>query len=163
MSAFIQRVSKIKIIISIVIGMMISSFGLPGLSNSIAPDLLALIILYWAMLGGDSRLSLSTVFILGLIVDFLSGSIVGAHVLKYLLLVAVAVQFGNRFRMSARLNRTGFVVATVVILELILQILVSLYIDISMNVNHLVVVAVWGITWAAVEFILQKNYSRVNK
>jgi len=159
----IQRVSKIKITISIVIGMIISSCGLPGLSRPIAPDLLALVILYWAMLGGDSKLSLSVVFILGLIVDFLSGQIVGVHVLKYLFLVAVATQFGNRFRMSARLNRIGFVVVTVVMLELILQILVSFYMGFSMNVNQLVAAAVWGTTWAAVEFILQKNYSRVSK
>ena len=116
MSLLIRRVSNTKMIISIAIGLIISSFGLPGLSSSIAPDFLALIILYWAMLGGDDGPRLSTVFMLGIVVDFLGGQIVGVHTLKYLFLVAIAVQFSNRFRMSARLNRTVFVVVTVLAL-----------------------------------------------
>jgi hypothetical protein len=60
MSALMQRVSNTKMTVSIVIGLIVSSFGLPGLSSSIAPDFLALIILYWAMLGGDDGPRLST-------------------------------------------------------------------------------------------------------
>lgn len=163
MSVLIQRISNIKMTVSIVIGLIISSFGLPGLSSSTAPDCLALIILYWAMLGGDHGPRLSTVFVLGMVVDFLGGQIVGIHALKYLCLVALAVQFSSRFRMSARLNRTVFVVLTVLALEVISQGLVSLYVGASMDMGRLVAVAAWGMTWSLVEFILDKNYSRVDR
>lgn len=163
MSVLIQRISNIKMTVSIVIGLIISSFGLPGLSSSTAPDCLALIILYWAMLGGDHGPRLSTVFVLGMVVDFLGGQIVGIHALKYLCLVALAVQFSSRFRMSARLNRTVFVVLTVLALEVISQGLVSLYAGASMDMGRLVAVAAWGMTWSLVEFILEKNYSRVDR
>ena len=73
MSVLIQRISNTKMTVSIVIGLIISSFGLPGLSSSTAPDCLALIILYWAMLGGDHGPRLSTVFVLGMVVDFFRG------------------------------------------------------------------------------------------
>lgn len=128
MSLLIERVSNTKMTVSIVIGLIISSFGLPGLSSSTAPDCLALIILYWAMLGGDHGPRLSTVFLLGIVVDFLGGQIVGVHALKYLCLVALAMQFSSRFRMSARLNKTVFVVLTVLALEVISHGLVSLYV-----------------------------------
>jgi len=75
MSVLIQRISNTKMTVSIVIGLIISSFGLPGLSSSTAPDCLALIILYWAMLGGDHGPRLGTVFVLGMVVDFLGGQI----------------------------------------------------------------------------------------
>jgi rod shape-determining protein MreD len=163
MSVLIQRISNTKMTVSIVIGLIISSFGLPGLSSSTAPDCLALIILYWAMLGGDHGPRLSTVFVLGMVVDFLGGQIVGIHTLKYLCLVALAVQFSSRFRMSARLNRTVFVVLTVLALEVISQGLVSLYVGASMDMGRLVAVAAWGMTWSLVEFILDKNYSRVDR
>jgi len=163
MSVLIQRISNTKMTVSIVIGLIISSFGLPGLSSSTAPDCLALIILYWAMLGGDHGPRLSTVFVLGMVVDFLGGQIVGIHALKYLCLVALAVQFGSRFRMSARLNRTVFVVLTVLALEVISHGLVSLYVGASMDMGRLVAVAVWGMTWSLVEFTLEKNYSRVDR
>jgi rod shape-determining protein MreD len=163
MSVLIQRISNTKMTVSIVIGLIISSFGLPGLSSSTAPDCLALIILYWAMLGGDHGSRLSAVFVLGMVVDFLGGQIVGIHALKYLCLVALAVQFSSRFRMSARLNRTVFVVLTVLALEVISQGLVSLYVGASMDMGRLVAVAAWGMTWSLVEFILEKNYSRVDR
>ena len=163
MSVLIQRISNIKMTVSIVIGLIISSFGLPGLSSSTAPDFLALIILYWAMLGGDHGPRLSTVFVLGMVVDLLGGQIVGIHALKYLCLVALAVQFSSRFRMSARLNRTVFVVLTVLALEVISQGLVSLYVGASMDMGRLVAVAAWGMTWSLVEVILEKNYSRVDR
>ena len=163
MSVLIQRISNTKMTVSIVIGLIISSFGLPGLSSSTAPDCLALIILYWAMLGGDHGQRLSTVFVLGMVVDFLGGQIVGIHALKYLCLVALAVQLSSRFRMSARLNRTVFVVLTVLALEVIAQGLVSLYVGASMDMGRLVAVAGWGMTWSLVEFILEKNYSRVDR
>ncbi|MFL2667686.1 MAG: hypothetical protein ACJ0GF_05285 [Burkholderiales bacterium] len=66
MAVFIQRVSNKKIAASIIIGLIISCVGLPGLSFSTAPDVLALIIFYWAMLGGDNRPRLGTVFFIGL-------------------------------------------------------------------------------------------------
>ena len=163
MSVLMQRISNTKMTVSIVIGLIISSFGLPGLSSSTAPDCLALIILYWAMLGGDHGPRLSAVFVLGMVVDFLGGQIVGIHALKYLCLVALAVQFSSRFRMSARLNRTVFVVLTVLALEVISQGLVSLYFGASMDMGRLVAVAAWGMTWSLVEFILEKNYSRVDR
>ena len=163
MSVLIQRISNTKMTVSIVIGLIISSFGLPGLSSSTAPDCLALIILYWAMLGGDHGPRLSTVFVLGMVVDFLGGQIVGIHALKYLCLVALAVQFSSRFRMSARLNRTVFVVLTVLALEVISQGLVSLHVGASMDMGRLVAVAAWGMTWSLVEFILEKNYLRVDR
>jgi rod shape-determining protein MreD len=100
---------------------------------------------------------------LGIVVDFLGSQIVGVHALKYLCLVAVAVQFSNRFRMSARLNRTVFVVVTVLALEVISRGLVSLYVGASMDMERLVAVAVWGMTWSLVELILEKNYSRVER
>ena len=163
MSLLIERVSNTKMTVSIVIGLIISSFGLPGLSSSTAPDCLALIILYWAMLGGDHGPRLSTVFLLGIVVDFLGGQIVGIHAFKYLCLVALAMQFSSRFRMSARLNKTVFVVLTVLALEVISHGLVSLYVGASMDMGRLVAVAAWGMTWSLVEFTLEKNYSRVDR
>jgi len=163
MSVLIQRISNTKMTVSIVIGLIISSFGLPGLSSSTAPDCVALIILYGAMLGGDHGPRLSTVFVLGMAVDLLGVQIVVIHALKYLCLVALAVQFSSRFRMSARLNRTVFVVLTVLALEVISQGLVSLYVGASMDMGRLVAVAAWGMTWSLVEFILEKNYSRVDR
>jgi len=65
--------------------------------------------------------------------------------------------------MSARLNRTVFVVLTVLALEVISHGLVSLYVGASMDMGQLVAVAAWGMTWSLVEFILEKNYSRVDR
>jgi hypothetical protein len=51
----------------------------------------------------------------------------------------------------------------VLALEVISHGLVSLYVGASMDMERLVAVAVWGMTWSLVELILEKNYSRVER
>lgn len=161
MTVYRTNITTKKIFLSIFFGMMFSTFGLPGVSLIISPDVLGLVLFYWAMVGGDARPKLGTVFFLGCIVDILSGQIVGLHSLKYLLLALVSMQFDNRFRMSAPLHKITFVMITFFLVELILSGLLSFYMSTPFSTERLIAAAVWGLVWPLMGFLIQKDYSRV--
>ena len=161
MAVLPQKVSNKKIAWSIAVGLLFSTVGLSGISRSIAPDVLALVIFYWALIGGDVRPKMSIVFLLGLIVDFAVGGAIGIHSLKYVLLLAVAVRLGNRFQMSIRLKKIAFIVLTFVVLEVILRGVVLMFVKTPMDIKSVFAAAIWGLTWPIVEAVLAKNYSRI--
>ena len=161
MAVLLQKVSNKTIAWSIAVGLLFSAVGLTGLSRTIAPDVLALVIFYWALIGGDVRPKMSIVFLLGLIVDFAEGGAIGIHSLKYVLLLAVAVQLGNRFQMSNRLQKIAFIVMTFAALEAILGGVVLMFIKTPIDIKSVIAAAMWGLTWPIVEAVLAKNYSRI--
>ncbi|MDA0236914.1 MAG: rod shape-determining protein MreD [Proteobacteria bacterium] len=161
MPVLLHTVSNKKIGWSIVLGLFLSSVGLPGLSQSIAPDVLALIILYWATIGVGITPKMSTVFLLGLIVDVAAGGVIGIHSLKYLLILAVAMQLGNRFQMSTGQKKIALIVAMFLVLEIIVGGVVLIFIRVPMDIKSIIVAAMWGLTWPIVVVVLEKNYSRI--
>ena len=161
MTVYTKSISTKRIFVSIFFGMMFSTFGLPGVSRIISPDVLGLVLFYWAMVGGDARPKLGTAFVLGCIVDILSGQIVGLHSLKYLVLVLVSMQFDNRFRMSTSLHNITFVMITFFLVELILSGLLSSYMSTPFLTDKVIAAAVWGLSWPLMGFLIQKDYSRV--
>ena len=160
MSLFLHKLSNAKIAWSIVLGLFISSVGLPGLAATMAPDVLALIIFYWATLGVSSRPKMGTVFLFGLFVDFSTGGAIGMHSLKYVLMLTIAIQLGNRFQMSPVLKQIALIVLVLLALEILLGGFVWIFLKIPLDIKSVIVAAMWGLVWPLVAAALDKNYSR---
>ena len=160
MSLFLDKLSNAKIAWSIVLGLFISSVGLPGLPATMAPDVLALIIFYWGTIGVSSRPKMGTVFLLGLFVDFSTGVAIGMHSLKYVLMLTIAIQLGNRFQMSPVLKQIALIVLVLLALEILLGGFVWIFLKIPLDIKSVIVAAMWGLVWPLVAAALDKNYSR---
>jgi len=83
--------------LSLVLTLALSLVPLPQLISSFRPDWVAVVLLYWS-LTAPRRFSLLTAFWMGIVLDTLSGSLLGQHALALLVIVYVAERLHLRIR-----------------------------------------------------------------
>ena len=83
--------------LSLVLTLALSLVPLPHLISSFRPDWVAVVLLYWS-LTAPRRFSLLTAFWMGIVLDTLSGSLLGQHALALLVVVYLAERFHLRIR-----------------------------------------------------------------
>jgi rod shape-determining protein MreD len=83
--------------LSLVLTLALSLVPLPHLISSFRPDWVAVVLLYWS-LTAPRRFSLLTAFWMGIVLDTLSGSLLGQHALALLVIVYVAERLHLRIR-----------------------------------------------------------------
>lgn len=92
-----SRESRSLIFLTIVAAMLLSLLPLPGLLEPLKPYWVALVMIYWT-LETRATLSLGLAFVVGLVLDILSGSLMGMHALSLLVMVFLVQRFRSRLR-----------------------------------------------------------------
>jgi rod shape-determining protein MreD len=82
---------------SIVIALILSIVPLPDGIAAFRPDWVAMVLLYWSLIE-PRRYGLMTAFWLGLVVDTLTGTLLGQHSLALLVIVYLSQRFHYRIR-----------------------------------------------------------------
>ena len=82
---------------SIVIALILSIVPLPDAIAPFRPDWVAMVLLYWSLIE-PRRYGLLTAFWLGMVVDTLSGTLLGQHSLALLVIVYLSQRFYFRIR-----------------------------------------------------------------
>jgi rod shape-determining protein MreD len=83
--------------LSLVLTLALSLVPLPHLISSFRPDWVAVVLLYWSLIA-PHRFSLMTAFWMGIVLDTLTGSLLGQHALALLVIVYVAERLHLRIR-----------------------------------------------------------------
>ncbi|HVP71301.1 MAG TPA: rod shape-determining protein MreD, partial [Gemmatimonadaceae bacterium] len=83
--------------LSLVLTLALSLVPLPHLISSFRPDWVAVVLLYWS-LTAPRRFSLLTAFWMGIVLDTLTGSLLGQHALALLVIVYLAERLHLRIR-----------------------------------------------------------------
>ena len=83
--------------LSLVLTLALSLVPLPHAISSFRPDWVAVVLLFWS-LTAPRRFSLLTAFWMGIVLDTLSGSLLGQHALALLVIVYVAERLHLRIR-----------------------------------------------------------------
>jgi rod shape-determining protein MreD len=83
--------------LSLVLTLALSLVPLPPAVSSFRPDWVAVVLLYWS-LTAPRRFSLLTAFWMGIVLDTLSGSLLGQHALALLVIVYIAERLHLRIR-----------------------------------------------------------------
>jgi rod shape-determining protein MreD len=83
--------------LSLVLTLALSLVPLPHAISAFRPDWVAVVLLYWS-LTAPRRFSLLTAFWMGIVLDTLSGSLLGQHALALLVIVYVAERLHLRIR-----------------------------------------------------------------
>ena len=94
--------------LSLVLTLALSLVPLPHLISSFRPDWVAVVLLYWS-LTAPRRFSLLTAFWMGIVLDTLTGSLLGQHALALLVIVYVAERLHLRIRVFP-MSQLGLVV-----------------------------------------------------
>ena len=83
--------------LSLVLTLILALVPLPDSVAPLRPDWVAVVLVYWSLMA-PRRFSLLTAFWMGLILDVLSGALLGQHALALLVIVYIAEKFHLRLR-----------------------------------------------------------------
>jgi rod shape-determining protein MreD len=92
-----RRESRVLIFLTIVIAVLLTLLPLPEVLLSFKPYWVALVLVYWSLETQDV-ISLGLAFLIGLVLDVLSGSLMGLHALSLVVMVFLVQRFRSRLR-----------------------------------------------------------------
>lgn len=92
-----QRDSLSLVFLTIVVAVLVSLLPLPDVLAPFKPYWVALVVIYWTL---ETRgiLNLGLAFLIGLLLDILSGSLLGLHALSLVVMVFLVQRFRSRLR-----------------------------------------------------------------
>ena len=92
-----ERESRSLIWLTIITALLLSLLPMPELLAPLKPYWVALVMIYWA-LETRAMISLGFAFVVGLLLDVLSGSLMGMHALSLVVMVFLVQRFRFRLR-----------------------------------------------------------------
>ena len=105
--------------LSLLIALVLAVLPLPGAISAFWPDWVAVVLLYWSLISPRSFGLLTAVW-MGLVLDTLSGALLGQHALALLLIVYLSQRFYLRIRVFPILQLTMCGVGLLSLYEFIL-------------------------------------------
>jgi rod shape-determining protein MreD len=91
------RESRRLIFLTIVTAVLLTLIPLPTILSSLKPYWVALVIIYWSLETQDT-INMGMAFLIGLVLDVLSGSLMGLHALSLVVIVFLVQHFRFRLR-----------------------------------------------------------------
>src|SRR5210317_471713 len=91
------RESRSLILLTIVAAILLALLPVPEALQAFKPYWVALVMIYWSM-ETRNTLNLGLAFLIGLLVDVLSGSLMGLHALSLVIMVFLVQRFRSRLR-----------------------------------------------------------------
>lgn len=92
-----SRESRSLIFLTITAAIFLSLLPLPEVLLPFKPYWVAMVLIYWS-LETHGRISLGLAFLIGLVLDVLSGSLMGLHALSLVVMVFLVQRFRSRLR-----------------------------------------------------------------
>jgi rod shape-determining protein MreD len=111
------------ILLTFIVALMLTVFPLPDWARYLRPDWVGLVLIYWCMALPD-RVGVSTGWFMGLMVDLLTGTVLGQHALSLTVVAYLTLKFHQRLRLFPVMQQ-----ALTVLVLLILHQLLALWIS----------------------------------
>lgn len=84
-------------LVTIAIALVLTIVPLPAVLEPWQPAWVALVLIYWC-LESQGVMSIGNAFLTGLVLDLLSGSLLGMHALEFVILIYLVIRFRARLR-----------------------------------------------------------------
>ena len=92
-----RRESRRLVLLTIIAAVLLSLLPLPDVLLPFKPYWVAMVVIYWALETHD-MVGMGLAFLTGLLVDILSGSLMGMHALSLVIMVFLVKRFRSRLR-----------------------------------------------------------------
>ena len=92
-----SRERRSLVFLTVVAAILLSLLPLPEILLPFKPYWVAMVVIYWALETQD-MIGLGTAFLTGLVLDILSGSLMGMHALSLVIMVFLVQRFRSRLR-----------------------------------------------------------------
>jgi len=93
----VRRDRRATVLITVAIAMLVTLIPVPQYLEFLRPYWVALVLIYWCLETQD-LVSLGLAFVLGLVLDLLTASLLGQHALSLVILVYLVMRFRSRLR-----------------------------------------------------------------
>ncbi|MBT8081928.1 MAG: rod shape-determining protein MreD [Gammaproteobacteria bacterium] len=110
---------RLPVIVTLVVGLMLSIMPLPGLFETLRPDWLTLLVIFWAM-QLPRTWSVGTAWIIGIVLDVAYGTLLGQHAVALCVIAFVTVRFHLLMRVFPLSQLTATVFALLALYQFIL-------------------------------------------
>ena len=105
--------------LTIVVALILAVIPLPGIISPFRPDWVAVVLLYWTLIH-PRRYGLLKAFSLGILLDALTGSLLGQHALALLVIVYLSQRLYLRIRAFPASQVATMVIGLLALYELVL-------------------------------------------
>jgi rod shape-determining protein MreD len=92
-----QRVHWLVILATVLVALALAIVPMPNWMSSLRPDWVVLAMIYW-MLISPGRVGMLSALLLGILLDTLTGSLLGQHALALLVVAYITMSFSLRIR-----------------------------------------------------------------
>ncbi len=114
-----NRNRRFPVIVTLVVGLMLSIMPLPDWLEAFRPDWLALLVVFWAMQLPRSW-SVGTAWLIGIVLDVAYGTLLGQHAVALCIIAFITVRFHLLMRVFPLSQLTATVFALLALYEFIL-------------------------------------------
>ena len=83
---------RLPVIVTLLVGLMLTMMPLPGVVENARPDWLALLVIFWAM-QLPRTWSIGSAWMIGIMLDVASGTVLGQHALALCVIAYITVRF----------------------------------------------------------------------
>lgn len=120
--------------LSIIFGFLFMIFPMSDWMSALRPFLLALVLIFW-VLETPQKMTLGRIFIIGLLLDIASFSMLGEHALRLLIICGVVHQFRSQFRFYPLWQQSVFIMLILFVDQIVLWFLTQLQGLPSLNIE----------------------------
>ena len=113
------------VLVTLALAMLLTVIPVPAMLTPLRPYWVALVVIFWCLETQDF-ISLGHAFIIGLILDLLTGSLLGMHALRLVVLVYLVIRFRARLRFFPPWQQALSVLALLINDHIILLWIISL-------------------------------------
>ena len=156
MNARRDRLSMV--LVTLAIAMLLTLVPLPSIIDPLRPYWVALVLIYWC-LETQGLVSLGLAFATGLVLDLLTGSLLGLHALSLIVLVYLVTRFRARIRFFPPWQQALSVLALLVNDRIIVLWIVSLRGDAMPPLSYWLSPVIGTILWPWVFLIMDRYRS----
>lgn len=105
--------------LSLVLALALTAVPLPGLLAPLRPDWVMLVVIYWCLFGSEYT-GIFAIFLSGLLLDVLYGTILGQHAMAFVATSYLPLLMHLRMRVFSWIQLTGAIFGLLVIYQFIL-------------------------------------------
>lgn len=110
---------RTPVVITLLVGLMLSIMPLPGAMAAFRPDWMALLVIFWAM-QLPRAWSVGTAWIIGIVLDVAYGTLLGQHALALCVIVFITVRFHLLMRVFPLSQLTANIFALLALYQFLL-------------------------------------------
>jgi rod shape-determining protein MreD len=143
-------------IVSILLAMCLNIISFPLWLNHLNPDWVLLVLIYWAM-ATPEKIGVINAWVIGVLVDVLTGCLLGQHALAYALIIYTCLNLHRRIRHYLIPQQSLFVFFCLLLFYILMFLIENLEGYVESNINFWLPIFTGPLVWPIICLLLRRN------